>query len=120
VRTTRLVWNRDKAKLEKPSSRKTSDPFIRGPIPAGWLQAAGRLPGKSLHVGAALWQLAGLRSTRDNLPLSTERVQAFGVTRQAKSRALAELQRAGLVSVESRPGRTPLVSILKAGKPCRA
>jgi hypothetical protein len=34
--------------------------FIKGPIPLVWITAAAMLPGRCLHVGVAIWYLAGL------------------------------------------------------------
>jgi len=38
--------------------------FLKGPIPLDWIIAAAKLPGKALHVGIALWFLAGLKRSR--------------------------------------------------------
>ncbi|MBT6157400.1 MAG: hypothetical protein HOL01_04970 [Planctomycetaceae bacterium] len=38
-------------------------------------------------------------------------IERFGVNRQAGYRALAALEDAGLVTVDRKPGRCPLVSI---------
>ena len=34
--------------------------FLRGPIPLDWLGSAATLPGKTLHIGIALWWLHGM------------------------------------------------------------
>ena len=44
--------------------RDASPPFIKGPIPLAWMKAVAMLPGKSLHVGLALWYLAGVKKTK--------------------------------------------------------
>ena len=52
-----------------PETHKVSNlwdatvPFIKGPIPLAWMMAAATPPGKCLHVGLALWYLAGLKKT---------------------------------------------------------
>src|SRR5262245_50986483 len=43
---------------------KPGEPFLRGPIPLWWLDKAGRLPGRVLHVAILLWQEAGCRKCR--------------------------------------------------------
>ena len=87
---------------------------LRGPIPLDWLSTAARLPGKSLHVGIALWFEGGAQKSRV-VPLSNLTSLRFGLDRNAKYRALAWLEEAGLVSVRRKLGRTPLVTILDAG-----
>jgi DNA-binding transcriptional ArsR family regulator len=83
---------------------------LKGPIPLDWLSAAARLPGKSLHVGIALWFLGGLQKSRV-VSLSNIASLRFGLDRNAKYRALAWLEEAGLVSVERKLGRAPIVSL---------
>jgi DNA-binding MarR family transcriptional regulator len=89
----------------------SSGGFVKGPIPLPWLQTAARLPGKTLHVGLCLWYLAGLtRST--TVRLGTKAVHDMGISRDAKSDALRRLVEAGLVTVEQRPGKVPIVTLL--------
>ena len=83
---------------------------IRVRIPIDWLSAAARLPGKSLHTGVALWCEAAT-ATSSTIPLSNVCSLHFGVDRNAKYRALAWLERAGLVTVERKLGRSPVVTI---------
>ena len=57
--------------LPTPSARsvqslprhRRGERFLMGPIPWMWLQIAARQPGKALHVGMVLWQLAGMKRT---------------------------------------------------------
>jgi hypothetical protein len=78
-----------------------------------WLMAAAQLPGKSLHVGVALWALGELQNSRA-VALTNITSLRFGLDRNAKYRALAWLERAGLISVERKAGHAPLVTILEA------
>jgi DNA-binding transcriptional ArsR family regulator len=87
---------------------------LQGPIPADWLAAAARLPGKSLHVGIALWHAAGLQSSK-TVFFSNVSALRFGLDRNAKYRALIWLEEAGLVRVERKPGRSPRVTLLNRG-----
>ena len=84
--------------------------FLRGPIPLDWLSAAAELPGKSLHVGIAVWLEAGLRNSAV-VPLSNLTGRYFGLDRNAKYRGLDWLEQAGLISVERKLGRAPIVTI---------
>ena len=84
--------------------------FLRGPIPLDWLSAAAALPGRSLHVGVALWLEAGLRNSAV-VPLSNLTGRYFGLDRNAKYRGLEWLEQAGLISVERKLGRAPMVTL---------
>jgi hypothetical protein len=87
-----------------------NEPFLKGPIPMSWLQAAAVLPGRALHVGLAIWHLVGLRSSETVL-LSGFVLKGLHVDRYATRRALRSLEGAGLVSVERHRGRRPRVTV---------
>ena len=84
--------------------------FLRGPIPLHWLSIAARLPGKTLHAGLAIWLEAGMRNSAV-VPLSNVTGQRLGLDRNAKYRALSWLEEAGLITVERKLGRAPIVTI---------
>jgi hypothetical protein len=67
---------------------------------------AARLPGKSLHVAVALWFLADSKRER-RVELTNVSARRFGVDRNGKYRALAWLEKAGLISVARKLGRSP-------------
>ena len=98
-----------------PRPRK-GEHFLKGPVPLPWLEAAARLPGKSLHTGVALWYVAGLTRS-PTVALSNLSGGKFGLDRNAKYRALAWLESAGLVRVERKLGRAPVVTILPSESP---
>lgn len=88
--------------------------YLRGPVPLDWLCEAARLPGRSLHVGLAIWYAAGLNRSA-SVPLSNVAGHKFGLDRNSKYRALAWLEGAGLIKVERKLGRAPIVTIVSAG-----
>jgi hypothetical protein len=45
------------------------------------------------------------------VPLSTSRMRKFGVSRNGKRGALQQLRRAGLIAVEERPRKSPIVTV---------
>jgi DNA-binding transcriptional ArsR family regulator len=72
---------------------------------------AKRLGATALLVGLALWHLKKLRQA-DTFTVSNLMLQEWGVQPDAKSRALRALERAGLIRVERRGKRSPLVSVV--------
>ncbi len=88
--------------------------FLKGPIPLDWLEIAARLPGRSLHVGISLWFLGGMHRSRV-IALSNHTSRRFGLDRNSKYRGLEWLERAGLICVQRKMGRAPIVTILE---PC--
>ena len=100
----------------KLSERETGSNHrpLYGPIPWAWLLPALRLSSPALQVAMACWLSAGWeRSAEFELALGDW--AGFGLTRFSASRGLDELERAGLVSVARRLGRSPVVSILDTG-----
>lgn len=97
--------------FQKQKAKKLVGGFLR-PIPLPWLTAASKLRGKSpLSVALALWFEAGRRKSME-VTLTTAILERFSVNRKAKYRALASLEKAGLVSVYRQPRRNPVVTIL--------
>jgi len=88
--------------------------FLKGPIPWPWLMRAAELPGRALHTAVALWFLSGVTRS-ETVKLSSRSLTELGVDRHAKYRALAALERAGLVRVTRLPGQNPLVTLLPLG-----
>lgn len=103
------------ARSRLPAPAK-GEQYLGGPVPMNWLERAAALPGKAFHLGVALW-FAAVRSRGKSpaVPLTEALARRFGCgARTTRSRALAALASAGLVSVEVRTGRAPVVTILPA------
>ena len=85
---------------------------MKGPIPWAWLVEACNLPGQCAQIALALWFLSGTRKSR-TVSLSSQITADLGVSRNAKRRALDWLEGAGLISVERRTRKAPLVTLLE-------
>lgn len=95
---------------------RQGEEFLRGPIPLVWLRRAGELRGKALAVAVALWFKAGTAKGNPEVAATAGLLERLGVGRKAGYRGLAALERAGLVSIERRPGRSARVTILPVKK----
>ncbi len=73
-----------------------------------WLAAAARLPGRALHIAVVVDLLSPQGAPRP-IHLTNQLSSLFGVDRNAKYRALAWLEQAGLISIERKVGRSPVV-----------
>ena len=107
----RLRSRLERVRPLRPPGPAKGERFLKGPVPFPWLEAAARLPGKSLQTGIALWYAAGLARSA-SVPLSNISGVRFGLDRNAKYRALAWLEEAGLITVERKLGRAPVVTLL--------
>ena len=109
----KLKWDSAGGVFVPVKQRAAFGRYLKGPVPLPWLQAALVLPGKAVNVGLAVWFKAGAQKSRADIPVSNELVKPFGVDRYAKSRALAQLEGAGLVKVRQVGKAAPRVTLLK-------
>jgi hypothetical protein len=99
----------------KPARRKPRlrGRFLKGPVPMPWLAQALHVgSGSGLMVGNILWHLSGLKHHEKTILLSNVEVERWGISRQAKWRALGALERAGLITIERRRTRSPMVTLV--------
>jgi DNA-binding MarR family transcriptional regulator len=88
--------------------------FLKGPVPLAAIAQAARLPGKALAVYLAVRHECDLKR-RSTVTLPASLLHEFGVHRDAKARALRELEKAGLVRVERKAGRAARITLMPAG-----
>lgn len=100
-----------KSITSKPTRGRIKGLFLKGPIPWEWLVKTMRLPGKALHVALILWQEAGFRRVK-TVKLRTSVVDKVGFSRRSARRALKQLESAGLIETEPKPGQLTTVRIL--------
>src|SRR4051794_31906212 len=88
---------------------------LYGPIPWAWWVLACRLPGRSLQVASALWFMVGWSKNRQaEFEFGLAEWAELGLSRFSAGRGIECLHRAGLVSVEYRTGRKPVVIVQDA------
>ena len=101
--------------LQKLKSKRPPRPkgkrFLRGPVPLAWLVQAVGSRGRSLTMGLLLWHWAGMER-RHTIRVRYGDLKLFKMNRFAAYRALEALESASLISVERKPGCSPLVTIL--------
>jgi hypothetical protein len=103
------------ATASKPED-ETVHRSLYGPLPWRWWRPALLLPGHSLQVAALCWTLAGWARSAE-FEMVPDEWTPFGLTGGSFARGLIALEQAGLVSVDRRSGRTPVVTLLTADRP---
>lgn len=94
----------------RQARRRRGGRFLRGPIPMRDIATAARLPGKALPVLIAVHhQCALTRSAAVKLPRAL--LAELGVDRHANTRALRQLEEAGLITVRRQTGRSPIIEL---------
>jgi hypothetical protein len=96
---------------KKPPRHRVGEKFLKGPIPYAWLSRASELQGKTLHVGLAIWFLAGVTNSR-TVKLPQLILGDFSVNRHCKYRALKWLEEANLIAVKTEAGCATVIMLL--------
>jgi hypothetical protein len=99
----------------KVRHRQRKGRFLKGPIPTDWLSVAGSLPGKTLHVGVAIWFAHGFEK-QPRFRLTAKWYDWLEVGPFALRESLQRLKEAGLIRLEHRPGCSPIVTLLTVSK----
>jgi hypothetical protein len=87
--------------------------FFHSRIPGSWLAAVIRLRPGTLRVALAIWHHASL-SKSATVSLSAKSLALFSITHV--ERGIADLEKAGLISVNRQRGRRPQITI-REGRP---
>lgn len=90
--------------------RKKQEPFAKVPLMWAKRMTAATHTKRAL-VGIVLLHTAW-KTKRTTFPLPNGQLTKLGVSRQTKRRALADLERAGLIAVERPLRKTPIVTIV--------
>ena len=103
-------------KIETAATRRKasrmSAMFFAGPVNWSWLAKAGGLPGKAFQVAVAL-RHQGKLEKQNKISFGNTFLKQMNINRDAKRRALAELEGAGLISVQRETGKNPVVTIIE-------
>ena len=95
--------------IELPRPQR-GEKFVRGPIPLDWIKAAIPCGRKSINVVLALWYLAGFNRSNP-IKLTPATLLDFGVSAESARSILKRFEQVGLVSVDRKRGRSPIVTI---------
>ncbi|HLG85505.1 MAG TPA: hypothetical protein VKY22_31270 [Bradyrhizobium sp.] len=91
---------------------RTQGRFLKGPVPMKYIGQAAKLPGKALGVYIAIHHQAAL-SRKQWVSLPKGLMSQLGVTRDAKARALQQLEGAALVRVARSRGKPARISLIE-------
>jgi hypothetical protein len=90
--------------------RKKTEPFVK--VPLWWIAEAMRLTRTPaalvcIHLLYASWKARSL-----TFPFPNGRLKKVGVSREIKRRVLHDLEAGGLIKVERRSRKTPIVTLV--------
>jgi hypothetical protein len=104
------IRRRRELEARTPVRRKKAEEFAK--VPLWWIHQAT----KATNTGKALVCIVLLhtawKTQRSTFPLPNGRLAKLGISRETKRRALVGLERAGLITVERPPRKTPIVTMV--------
>jgi hypothetical protein len=93
-----------------PVKRKKAEPFVK--VPLWWIEQATRVT-RTPKALVCIWLLhLAWKAKSATFPLPNGSLHKRGITRFTKRRALRELEEAGLIAIERRPRKTPIVTLV--------
>jgi len=99
-----------KTETHKRLERRRLERFLAIRIPFAQFQSAARLPGKALAVYLLIhWRRTVTGQSTVTLP--TNLLHEFGIDRNAKHRALRDLEEAGLIKVTRAAGQSAQIGL---------
>jgi hypothetical protein len=104
------VRRRRELEAAAPVKRRKIEPFVK--VPLWWIAQAT----KATNTGRALVCIellhAAWKAKRSTFPLPNGRLARLGIKRETKRRALHDLERAGLITVDRPPRKTPIITLV--------
>lgn len=105
----------------KPKVRKMPGPYtdlyLGLPVRLGWLRALNALNKPTRALGFVLWHIASRKKSAEAFVASNVALVPLGILPDAKKRSLQKLEAAGLIKVEWRENKNPIVEILPEAGP---
>ncbi len=98
-----------------PVKSSAKEPYVHAPVE--WIAASNLCPEHcASKVALLVWFLHSVNKQR-TFKISNTDAEKFALDRKQKAAGLQALKRAGLISLEARLGKSPLVTL--TWKPCR-
>ena len=103
-----------------PKSRQYNE-YIRGPLPLKWFQKASNISRTAGVVGLIIWRIAYQRKlwghnsqrwTSESIKVTNQTCLKWGVCGNSKNMALRMMEEAGLIRLDLKRGRSPIVRII--------
>ena len=113
----------DSSMLKRTSKSRQYREYIRGPLPLKWFQRVSNISRTAGVVGLIIWRIAyqkklwghsNQRQISGAIKLTTQTCMKWGVCGNSKNTALRLMEKAGLIRLELKRGRSPVVQIIDA------
>ena len=111
----------DSSLLKRTLRSRQYKQFIRGPLPLKWFQKASTISRTAAVVGMIIWRIAyqkklwgydSQRRTSGHIKVTNQTCKKWGVCGNSKNAALRLMEEAGLIRLDLKRGRSPIVQIV--------
>ena len=113
----------DSSILKRTSKSRQYKEYVRGPLPLMWFQRAATISRTAAVVGMIIWRDAyqkklwghdSQRRTSGHIKITNQTCKKWGVCGNSKNTALRLMEKAGLIRLDTKRGRSPVVQIIDA------
>tara|TARA_B100000315_G_scaffold258324_1_gene310036 strand:+ start:2230 stop:2598 length:369 start_codon:yes stop_codon:yes gene_type:complete len=113
----------DSSILKRTSKSRQYKEYVRGPLPLKWFQRASTISRTAGVVGLIIWRIAyqkrlwghdSQRRTSGSIKVTNQNCMKWGVCGNSKNTALSLMEEAGLIRLDTKRGRSPVVQIIDA------
>ena len=111
----------DSSILKRTSKSRQYRQYVRGPLPLKWFQRASTISRTAAVVGLIIWGIAyqkklwgydSQRRTSGHIKVTNQTCMKWGVCGNSKNTALRLMEKAGLIRLDTKRGRSPIVQII--------
>ncbi len=117
------IMSLDSSILKRTSKSRQYSQYVRGPLPLKWFQRASTISRTAGMVGLIIWWIAyqkklwgydSQRRTSGAMKVTNQTCMKWGVCGNSKNTALRLMEKAGLIRLDLKRGRSPVVQIIDA------
>ena len=111
----------DSSMLKRTSKSRQYREYIRGPLPLKWFQRVSNISRTAGVVGLIIWRIAYERKlwghgsqnrTSGHIKVTNQTCKKWGICGNSKNTALRKMEKAGLIRLDTKRGRSPIVQII--------
>ena len=115
------IMSLDSSILKRTSKSRQYRQYVRGPLPLKWFQKASNISRTAGVVGLIIWRIAyqsklwgydSQRRTSGHIKVTNQTCKKWGVCGNSKNAALRLMEEAGLIRLDLKRGRSPIVQIV--------
>ena len=115
------IMSLDSSILKRTSKSRQYNQYIRGPLPMKWFQRASSISRSAAVVGLIIWGIAyqrklwghdSQRRTSGSMKVTNQTCMKWGICGNSKNTALRLMEEAGLIRLDLKRGRSPVVQII--------